>query len=263
MASIAFLGAGNIAQAIMGGLSGDNHELYAYDPVPACRDAAAAIGATITENNKDAIEQADVVILCVKPNVVPDLLVEEAASLREKMTISVAAGITTQTMLSAIGDSAAVVRCMPNTPALVKAGMTALFATPGVSGSQRDLAQTILSAVGKTLWVTDENALDAVTAISGSGPAYFFLMMESMIAAAEAEGLDADTSRQLVIQTALGAANMAHSSDDEPAQLRINVTSPGGTTQAALETFESLGLPDIVRKAVNAARVRSEELSQS
>ena len=263
MASIAFLGAGNIAQAIMGGLSGDNHELYAYDPVPACREAAAAIGAMITENNKEAIEKADVVILCVKPNVVPDLVAEEAASLREKMTISVAAGITTETMLSAIGSGAAVVRCMPNTPALVKTGMTALFATSGVSEPQKDLAQTILSAVGETLWVSDETALDAVTAVSGSGPAYFFLMMEAMIAAAEAEGLDTDTARQLVLQTALGAATMAHSSEDAPSQLRINVTSPGGTTQAALETFESLGLPDMVRKAVNAARVRSEELSQS
>ena len=263
MASIAFLGAGNIAQAIMGGLSGDNHELYAYDPVPACREAAAAIGAMITENNKEAIEKADVVILCVKPNVVPDLVAEEAASLREKMTISDAAGITTETMLSAIGSGAAVVRCMPNTPALVKTGMTALFATSGVSEPQKDLAQTILSAVGETLWVSDETALDAVTAVSGSGPAYFFLMMEAMIAAAEAEGLDTDTARQLVLQTALGAATMAHSSEDAPSQLRINVTSPGGTTQAALETFESLGLPDMVRKAVNAARVRSEELSQS
>ncbi len=263
MASIAFLGAGNIAQAIMGGLSGDNHELYAYDPVPACREAAAAIGAMITENNKEAIAKADVVILCVKPNIVPDLVAEEAASLREKMTISVAAGITTETMLSAIGSGAAVVRCMPNTPALVKTGMTALFATSGVSEPQKNLAQTILSAVGETLWVSDETALDAVTAVSGSGPAYFFLMMEAMIAAAEAEGLDTDTARQLVLQTALGAATMAHSSEDAPSQLRINVTSPGGTTQAALETFESLGLPDMVRKAVNAARVRSEELSQS
>lgn len=272
MSSIAFLGAGNIAQAIMGGLLGSDglpdsknrdHKLFAFDPVDACRNAAADIGATISGSNREAIKQAEVVILCVKPNVVPALVEEEAASLKDKLTISVAAGITTETILGQLGPDAAVVRCMPNTPALVKTGMTALFATPGVTDTQKDLAQDILSAVGETLWVQEESALDAVTAVSGSGPAYFFLIMEAMIAAAEAEGLGPETARQLVLQTALGASTMAHASTDSPAQLRINVTSPGGTTQAALETFEALGLPDTVRKAVKAARIRSEELSQS
>lgn len=270
MSSIAFLGAGNIAQAIMGGLLGsgglpgnEGHKLFAFDPVDACREAASDIGATISGSNREAIEQAEVVMLCVKPSVVPALVEAEAASLKDKLTISVAAGITTKTILGQLGPDAAVVRCMPNTPALVKTGMTALFATSGVSDAQKQLAQGILSAVGETLWVHDESALDAVTAVSGSGPAYFFMMMEAMIAAAEAEGLDPETARQLVLQTALGASTMAHASDESPAQLRINVTSPGGTTQAALETFEALGLPDTVRKAVNAARIRSEELSQS
>lgn len=263
MASIAFLGAGNIAQAIMGGLSAGNHQLFAFDPVEACRDAASALGVSITENNREAIEQAEVVILCVKPNVIAELVSDESSALNSRLTISVAAGINTSTLLTSLGASAAIVRCMPNTPALVKTGMTGLFATAGVSKAQRSMAEDILSAVGETLWVDDERALDAVTAVSGSGPAYFFLLMESMIEAAEAEGLDPKTARQLVLQTALGAATMAHSSADAPDQLRRNVTSPGGTTQAALETFEKLGLPDSVRKAVHAARIRAEELSQS
>lgn len=263
MASIAFLGAGNIAQAIMGGLDSSGHQLIAFDPVPACRDAAAALGATITSGNRTAIEKADVVILCVKPNVIADLVTGEANVLKDCLTISVAAGITTSTLLAPMSPSAAVVRCMPNTPALVKTGMTALFATEGVSEAQRALAEDILSSVGETIWVEEESALDAVTAVSGSGPAYFFLLMEAMIDAAKAEGLPPETARQLVLQTALGAATMAHSSSDAPDQLRINVTSPGGTTQAALETFEKLGLPDTVSRAVHAARVRSEELSQS
>ncbi len=263
MASIAFLGAGNIAQAIMGGLSAGDHTLSAYDPVAACRDAAASIGVNIANSNREAIEQAEVVILCVKPNVVADLVAEESEALKDKLTISVAAGITTQTLLAHLGNQSAVVRCMPNTPALVKTGMTALFATPGVSEAQKELALNILASVGEALWVDKESKLDAVTAVSGSGPAYFFLMMEAMIAAAEAEGLDSETAKQLVLQTALGAATMAQASSESPAQLRINVTSPGGTTQAALETFENLELPTIVRQAVHAARVRSEELSQS
>ena len=263
MPSIAFLGAGNIAQAIMGGLVAGDHKLHAFDPARACREAALNLGASIAESNRQAAEKAEVVILCVKPNVVAGLVAEEKAALKDKLTISVAAGITTQTLLASLGADAAVVRCMPNTPALVKTGMTALFATSGVTPEQQSVAQGILSAVGETLWVDHEGALDAVTAVSGSGPAYFFLMMEAMIAAAEAEGLDSATAKHLVLQTALGASIMAGSSPDSPAQLRARVTSPGGTTQAALEKFNELDLPEIVKAAVHAARVRSEELSKS
>ena len=263
MPSIAFLGAGNIAQAIMGGLAEGDHELHAFDPAPACCNAARNLGASIAADNRQAAEQAEVIILCVKPDVVAGLVAEEKATLRGKLTISVAAGVTTGTLLASLGADAALVRCMPNTPALVNAGMTALFATPGVMQPQKALAEGILAAVGDTLWVDQEDALDAVTAVSGSGPAYFFLMMEAMIDAAEAEGLDAKTAKHLVLQTALGASTMARFSPDSPSRLRTRVTSPGGTTQAALEKFRELNLPEIVKAAVHAAKVRSEELSKS
>jgi pyrroline-5-carboxylate reductase len=281
MSRIAFLGAGNIAQAIMGGLiqnGFDSDRLVAFDPVEACRDKAAAIGIRVAASNLDAITDADIVLLCVKPNVVLELLSDiskdicspeleskdlESQEKGSKLIISVAAGITTQSMQASLAVDTALVRCMPNTPALVQTGMTALFANSNVTDQQRTAAEDILSAVGQTLWVEREQDLDAVTAVSGSGPAYFFLMMESMINAAIQEGLSEAVSTQLVLQTALGAARMASTSESNPATLRTQVTSPGGTTQAALEHFEAEGFQGIVTGAVNAARVRSIELSES
>ncbi len=262
MSSIAFLGAGNIAQAIMGGLAQENDHLVAYDPVPECCDKAAAMGVQIASSIEDAVSRAEVVMLCVKPNVVAGLLTESTKMLSGKLIISVAAGITTTTMLAALGSNAAIVRCMPNTPALLRAGITGLFATTNVSAEQRHKADTILKGVGDTLWVSEETSLDIVTAVSGSGPAYFFLMIEALINAGVKEGLDRDTATQLALQTALGTAMMAKQSDETPEALRKNVTSPGGTTQAAIESFESGGLRSLVDNAVHAARVRSVELSK-
>ena len=264
MTTIAFLGAGNIAQAIMGGLIDDGFEpgaIIACDPVPACQEKARDLGVSVADANDVAIAAADIILLCVKPNVVLTLLSEIKVSLANKMLISVAAGITIPSMTDRLPKGTAIVRCMPNTPALVGTGMTALYANADVSTSQRDSALSILSAVGQAIWVDDESTLDAVTAVSGSGPAYFFLLMEAMIDAAVKEGLSPPVAEQLVLQTALGAARMAIESPDGPATLRKQVTSPGGTTQAAIEDFQASGFAGIVAGAVSAARIRSEELS--
>ncbi len=262
MSTIAFLGAGNIANAIMGGLISDGHTLCAFDPVEDCRERARGLGVTIASSNTDAISNADIVMLCVKPDVVLDLLNEISASSTGKLFISVAAGITTANMLSRLPEGTALVRCMPNTPALVKTGMTALFASPAVTAEQKTSATSVLTSVGESLWVETEAELDIVTALSGSGPAYFFLMMESMINAGVSEGLSAEVSTQLVLQTALGAAVMAKQSESDAGTLRKQVTSPGGTTQAAVEYFQSVKFEEAVRGAVTAARTRSVELSK-
>ncbi len=265
MRSITFLGAGNIAQAIMGGLasSPDEWRLTAYDPVEACRSAASDLGAKLADSPKAAIKDADLVMLCVKPNIIIQLLDDISATIERQLIVSVAAGITTQSMLAHLPAGSHVVRCMPNTPALVKTGMTALFASDAVTTAERESAEAVLAAVGSTLWVSEEKDLDAVTAVSGSGPAYFFLLMETLIDAGVKEGLDTAVARQLALQTALGAAKMASVSEHDPGTLRAQVTSPGGTTQAAIESFLADGLPGTVETAVAAARKRSEELSAS
>ncbi|MBT6586819.1 MAG: NAD(P)-binding domain-containing protein, partial [Gammaproteobacteria bacterium] len=171
MSTIAFLGAGNIANAIMGGLISDGHSLFAFDPIEHCRERARGQGVTIASSNTDAISKADIVMLCVKPDVILDLLDEITSSSQGKLFISVAAGITTASMLSRLPEATALVRCMPNTPALVKTGMTALFASPAVTAEQRASATSVLSSVGESLWVDTEAELDIVTAVSGSGPA--------------------------------------------------------------------------------------------
>ena len=263
MSTIAFLGAGNIANAIMGGLISDAHSLLAYDPIEHCCERARGQGIAIASSNTEAISTADIVMLCVKPDVVLNLLDEISASSQGKLFISVAAGITTANMLNRLPEATPLVRCMPNTPALVKTGMTALFASPAVTAEQRTSATSVLTSVGESLWVDTEAELDIVTAVSGSGPAYFFLMMESMINAGVAEGLSIEVSTQLVLQTALGAAKMAKQSESDPETLRKQVTSPGGTTQAAIKHFQSVKFEEAVRGAVNAARIRSVKLSKN
>ncbi len=264
--TIAFLGAGNIAQAILGGMlqSGtDPASIVAADPFDETRQKVEAMGVRTVTSNAEAAAGADTVIICVKPNIVVEALQSLDGPHDGKLFVSVAAGVTSATIIDALGGHQNVVRCMPNTPALVKEGMTALHGGSGVAMSAREVASTILGAVGSTLWVNNESDLDAVTAVSGSGPAYFFYLMESMIKAGEAEGLSYDVAKQLVVQTALGSARMVMEQSAEPAELRHNVTSPGGTTQAAIESFQASGLEESVRKAVNAARTRSVELSAS
>ena len=266
MTTIAFLGAGNIASAIMGGLIDNDFEpskLIAHDPVDECRDRAAALGVTIAADNDDAIRQADIVMLCVKPDILLDMLTNVQADVTGKLFVSVAAGITSAAMAAHLPSGTAIIRCMPNTPALVQTGMTGMYANAEVTKSQRANAESVLSAVGKSLWLSSETDLDAVTAVSGSGPAYFFYLMEAMINAAIEQGLTTEVANELVLQTALGAAKMATMSDVDPATLRKRVTSPGGTTQAAIETMQQADLPKMVGDAIAAAKHRSEALSGS
>ncbi len=201
-------------------------------------------------------------MLAVKPQVMGDACaaLREIIEQRQPLIISIAAGVTVANLREWLGE-APVVRCMPNTPSLVQAGATGLYAAPDVSAEQKEMAGQILGAVGLTFWFESESELDAVTAVSGSGPAYFFLLMEALIDAAKAQGLSAATARQLVLQTAWGASQLAIASEDGPDVLRQRVTSPGGTTAAALQVFEEAGLREQVQAAVAAARERSEQLS--
>jgi pyrroline-5-carboxylate reductase len=210
------------------------------------------------------VQGADVVVFAVKPQVMQAAARGVAAALQvdKPLVISIAAGVTSTDLDRWLGGGMSIVRVMPNTPALLGAGAAALWATPKVSAGQRQMAQSLMEAVGIALWIDDESLMDAVTALSGSGPAYFFLLMECMEAAALELGLPAGTARALVLQTALGAAKMAIESGVAPPDLRAQVTSPHGTTAAALQVFEDGKYAALVQKALTAARDRGRELSQ-
>jgi pyrroline-5-carboxylate reductase len=209
-------------------------------------------------------ETSDLVVLAVKPQVMPEVARELADIVRSKqpLVISIAAGIRSADLHRWLGGQCALVRCMPNTPALIQSGATALFAGPAVTDSQRDLAETILRAVGLVLWIDDENLMDAVTALSGSGPAYLMLVIEALQDAGRTLGLPAETARLLALQTAFGAAKMALESNEDVATLRQRVTSPGGTTEKALAVLEDGGLRTLFNDALYAARDRSRELAE-
>jgi pyrroline-5-carboxylate reductase len=211
-----------------------------------------------------AAARAGIIVLAVKPQVMQDVAGELAATVaaHRPLVISIAAGVRESTLRAWLGDGTAIVRTMPNTPALVQSGATALYANPAVSEEQRSHAESIMRAVGLALWVEGEEQLDAVTALSGSGPAYFFLLMEAMQAAGSKLGLPADTARLLALQTAFGAAKMALESPEDPATLRRRVTSPGGTTERAISVFQEHGFEDLVERAMEAAAGRSRELAE-
>jgi len=217
-----------------------------------------------TGSNSDIVNNANVIVLAVKPQVMMDVCCALAADLgdSEVLLLSIAAGITTAHLESWFGKSAAIVRCMPNTPALVGMGASGLFANTKVTNKQKLLAQEIISAVGFVTWVDADSDIDIVTAVSGSGPAYFFLFMEAMQATAKEMGLSEDLARELINHTAAGAAALAHHSEDDIATLRRNVTSPGGTTEKAILQFEDGDLRGLVAKALKAARNRSIELAE-
>ncbi len=206
---------------------------------------------------------AQVVVFAVKPQVLQRVATEVASVVQQEkpLVISIAAGIREESLDSWLGGKIALVRAMPNTPALIQTGATVLHANLAASEEQRNQAETILRAVGLVRWVNDEQLMDAVTALSGSGPAYFFLVMEAMESAGVAMGLDQECAHLLTLQTALGAARMAIESRDSPAQLREKVTSPGGTTECALKTFEEGKLRELFATALTNARDRSYELS--
>ena len=264
---IGFIGAGNMAQSLIGGLLAQGisaNQLFASDPAKACRDAVALKGVTLFEDNAQLISSVDVVLVAVKPQVMVDVLKPLSDSVKKHapLIISIAAGVTSASMIDWLQHNAAIVRCMPNTPSLLREGATGLYASSCVSVQQKEVAQALLAAVGLALWVDNEEQLDAVTAVSGSGPAYFFLMLELMVAKGVALGLDQATAKRLAEQTSLGAAKMAIESDIDLQELRRRVTSPAGTTEAAINTFIEQDFSKLVDNALQAAYDRSKSLAK-
>ncbi|KAF4978550.1 hypothetical protein FZEAL_5083 [Fusarium zealandicum] len=274
-AKVCFIGGGNMAAAIIGGLLAKDiakQNIYVSEPWEVNRDKMAAIGVNTTTDNKEAAEKADIVIVAVKPQVTKAVCEELGAAWAQResqpLVISISAGITLASIAQWFKQDSAqaphIVRVMPNTPALVGEGASGLYAGEDVTESERNLASALLGSVSKaTEWVDKEELLDVVTGLSGSGPAYFFAFVEHLIASATSLGLSKEQATRLATQTCYGAGKMLVESSDEPAQLRKNVTSPNGTTHAALVSFENAGLKEIVDGAVKAAVSRAEELGKN
>ena len=257
-----------MAASIIGGLVSSEwprSRIRVSDPADGRRaELAANHGVETLDDNLACIDGADIVVLAVKPQVLQSVVSPIAASLasNKPLLVSIAAGIRSADILGWIGGELPFVRVMPNTPALVNRGISGLWANSQVSSLQRDQAEHAMGAVGRVIWVDDESLIDTVTGVSGSGPAYFFKVMELMIEAAEDLGLGHEAARTLVVETALGAATLMRQSDLTPAELRRQVTSPGGTTHAGIEQMEAGGIDDAIREGVRAAVLRSIELSE-
>ena len=262
--NISFIGGGNMAQALIGGLIARGlpaTRITVSDPVEQVRQLLQEKDVQVTEDNVAAIQTADVVVFAVKPQVLAQVLKPLNGLFAGKLVISIVAGAEISTISELLGTDQ-VVRVMPNTPALVQTGAHGLYATGAVAEKDRNLASQVLAATGLTIWVNTEAQIDAVTAVSGSGPAYFFYLMESMIRAGKNLGLDEKVATALTLQTALGAAQMAITSSNSPAELRKNVTSPNGTTQAAIDVFDRAQISQNIQAALAAAQKRSQELAQ-
>ncbi len=266
--NIGFVGGGNMAASLASGLIASGHPAQKIWVSDLDETKLQSLGSTlkvnITIDNNAIVKRCDVLVLAVKPQVLRSVAENISGCLQEhdRLVISIAAGINQQSLAKWLGDRIAIVRCMPNTPALVQSGATALHANGNVLAEHRDFAENILRSVGITVWVDSESELDAVTALSGSGPAYFFLLMEAMQKAAIEMGLSEKVASLLIQQTALGAAKIALESPGSPGRLRANVTSPGGTTQRAIEVFQQGGFEELVVNALMAARERSIEMSK-
>lgn len=262
--SIGFIGGGNMASAIIGGLLGQGFEPHELHVVEISDDARARLQQEFGIEARPALDAAfaacECIVLATKPQQLREVARRLAPSLHHQLLISIAAGIRTRDLIRWLGGYGRIVRVMPNTPALVGVGMSALYATTAVNASERNVAESILSAVGETLWLADESAMDGITAISGSGPAYVFYFIEALDEAARKQGFDAAAARQITLQTVLGAARLAADSADDAAMLRTRVTSKGGTTESAIQVFEAERLKDIVARAVAAAAERSRAL---
>lgn len=256
-----------MARSLIGGLvdGGQSPDsLIVSDPLATITDALAKdFGIRTCEDNIEAVNAADIVVLAVKPQQMKPVVSALGQHLQAKLVISIAAGVQCVSLKNWAGAQFDLVRCMPNTPSLLRCGATGLYADASVSSARRQSATTIMSAAGKVAWVDHESELDAITALSGSGPAYFFLLIESMTNAAVKQGLSPQLAASFAIQTALGAARMADAGEYSPTQLRENVTSPGGTTAAALNSFNESHFNDIVERAMQAARNRSEQLGRA
>ena len=266
--TIAFIGAGNMARSLIGGLLSSGYapaSIYASDPDPAQREQAQqAFGIQTYADNNTAAASADTLVLAVKPQSMHEVAsaLADTVQTRRPLLISIAAGIRIEALQGWLGGRLPIVRCMPNTPALIQSGATGLYANAFVSAEQKQQAQRILDAAGITVWVDAEDQLDAVTALSGSGPAYFFLVMEALEQTGVNMGLETAVARQLALHTALGAAKMALHSEEGPAQLRARVTSPGGTTERAIGILQQGGLEALFEQALQGAKNRCRELSE-
>ncbi|MEW6998331.1 pyrroline-5-carboxylate reductase [Colwelliaceae bacterium BS250] len=269
MKKVAFIGAGNMSKAIILGLINQGFEaknIMVSNPSAGKREALASeYGVLQTADNIEAANFSDNIVLSVKPHLIKDVCqqITSAIDISNKCFISLAAGISITQIQSALNTPAAVVRCMPNTPSQLGLGMTGLFPSAEVNEQQYQFSDYLLQCVGKVLWVDTEARIDDLLTVSGSGPAYFFAFMEAMQQQAVVFGFSEEIARELVQQTALGAAQMVVSSDLSIATLRENVTSKGGTTQAALKAYRDGGLPDLVTKAMKAAKARSIEISKN
>jgi pyrroline-5-carboxylate reductase len=264
---LAFLGGGNMGRALIGGLlrRGTRPEQISVgESVEAARSSLVRdLGITATADNVAAVENAELIVLAVKPQDAAAVLasLQPLLARNKPIVLSVAAGIRTSTLEGWCGPGIPVVRAMPNRPALVGAGVTGLYAPPQVAATHRTAAERVMLAVGEVVWVPDEGSIDIVTALSGSGPAYFFLLAELMTQAAADLGLEPQAARRLAIATLYGAGLMANSSDGDLARLRAEVTSKGGTTAAAVSSMEAADLKGIIARALEAATRRSRELA--
>ncbi|MCM2973611.1 pyrroline-5-carboxylate reductase [Larsenimonas suaedae] len=263
---LSFIGAGNMASAIFGGLIDSGYpadHITATSPDQGQLDALKERYAiNTTTDNAQAVRDADVVVLAIKPQIMKDVCAPLAEHLSHKpVIVSVAAGLKVDTLDHWLGGGHAIIRCMPNTPALVGEGASGLYANARVGAEQRETATRLLEAVGIVEWVEEESLLDAVTAVSGSGPAYFFLILEALEAAGVNRGLPLEIARRLAIQTAFGAAKMARDSDQDPAQLKRNVMSPKGTTEQAVFSFENAGIKAMFDDATRACAERASDMS--
>lgn len=265
--TIAIIGAGNMGSSLISGLVSQHYppkQLWASDPSPEKLQLLQhKFGVSVTPNNEDAIHNAETIIFAVKPQVMEAMVRELAGTIQSNkpLIISIAAGIREARIQEWLGGKISIVRSMPNTPALIGCGAAALYANSYTSPSQRKLAEAILRCVGLVVWLEDEKQMDAVTALSGSGPAYFFLLIEALQQAGKMLGLPEETARILSLQTAYGAARLALESDEPVAKLRQRVTSPGGTTEKALQILEQGEFQKLITQALSAAKQRSEELA--
>lgn len=267
---IIFIGGGNMAQALISGLLGrgtDAQNITVSDPSADIRAQLAEKGlpsvdpVNDTKGAKKAVQTADVVILAVKPQVMKAVVAAFAEALDKQLVISVAAGLSTESLSTMLQGYPTIVRAMPNTPAMIQMGATGLYAGVDITEEQRQLAYEVMAASGLAMWVETEEQMHAVTAVSGSAPAYFFYFIESLIDGAMALGLDRKQASALAMQTAMGAAQMSISSEDTPAELRRKVTSPNGTTQAAVESMQASQVGEHIQQAMKACYERSQAIS--
>lgn len=265
--TVSFIGGGNMARSIIGGLvtAGWKAEnIHVSDPADSQRKRLEQhSGVHIYQDNRPCAENGKVIVLAVKPQIMKQAVTSINHLLRttKPLIISIAAGIRIEDIIRWIGETLSVIRVMPNTPALINNGVSGMLANVETSEYQQKIAESIMQSVGPVVWVRDEHDIDVVTGISGSGPAYYFKLMEIMINSAKAHGLGEETARTLVLQTALGAARLANVSEYLPDELRRQVTSPGGTTQAALSSMEENGIEQIISEGIKKAIDKSNELA--